>query len=109
MNVADAIVEIRTTFADRAAAAACADRLIGERLAACVQIDGPVMSTYRWRGVVEHAEEFRCACKTTPERADACMEAIARDHAYDTPELMRVVVTASPGYAAWVRASVADG
>lgn len=103
----DPIVEIRTTHADRAAADACAAMLVTERLAACVQVDGPVQSTYRWHDAVETATEWRCACKTTASRANACRAAIVRTHAYRTPEILEVTVAASPDYAAWVRASVA--
>jgi periplasmic divalent cation tolerance protein len=105
-RLSSSIVEIRTTFSTRAAAEACADRLVAGRLAACVQVDGPVRSTYRWEGAVECAEEYRCTCKTSPERADACIEAAVCGHAYQTPEVIRAEVAAAPGYAAWVRASV---
>ena len=100
------ICEIRTTFGDRAAADACASRLVGERLAACVQIDGPVASTYAWRGGVESAQEWRCTCKTTTARAGACRAAIAERHPYDVPEIVVSQVTAPDSYAAWVRESV---
>jgi len=103
------LVEIRSTFPDRAAAAACGERLVRERLAACVQVDGPVASVYAWRGSVERAEEWRCICKTTPGRAAACRAAIAATHPYEVPELIEAVVTASAAYAAWVRESVAAG
>ena len=69
------IVEIRTTFASRGAAEACSARLVAERLAACVQIDGPLRSTYAWNGAIESAEEWRCTCKTTVAgRPPACVE-----------------------------------
>jgi len=101
------IVEIRTTFGSRADAEACASGLVARRLAACVQIDGPVRSTYRWQGMVETADECRCVCKTTHERLPECLEALARGHTYQTPQLIVVEVLASAGYADWVRASVA--
>lgn len=109
VSIEHAIVEIRTTFGGRAAAEACAGRLVEERLAACVQVDGPVRSVYRWRGGVETAEEFRCTCKTSVERAPACVAAIERGHDYETPEIILSRVTATAAYASWVRASVADG
>ena len=108
-TVGESIVEIRTTFGDRAAAEACADRLVRERLAACVQIDGPITSRYVWRGTMETAAEWRCSCKTTPERADACAAAITADHPYETPEIVIATVSAAPAYAAWVRESVGAG
>lgn len=105
-KAAEPIVEIRTTFGSRAEAETCAARLVEGRYAACVQVEGPVQSTYRWRSAVERAEEFRCTCKTTADRADACLEALRQTHPYETPELIRAEVTASPDYAAWVRSSV---
>lgn len=102
------IVEIRTTFGDRSAAEACAARLVHERLAACVQVDGPVASTYAWRGTVESAVEWRCTCKTSPGRAAACRLGIAGLHPYDVPEIIETVVHASAAYAAWVRMSLDD-
>lgn len=107
VSTEDAIVEIRTTFGGRAAAEACAARLVGERLAACVQVDGPVRSVYRWGGGVETAEEFRCTCKTTAARAPACIAAIESVHEYETPEVILSHAAATAAYASWVRASVA--
>lgn len=102
----DDIVEIRTTFPDRAAARACAGRLVAARLAACGQVDGPLASTYRWEGRIESAEEWRCTCKTTAARSAACIDAIVATHPYVNPELLVVRVAAAPAYAAWVRAAV---
>ena len=106
---ADTVAEICTTFAARDTAVACANRLVAARLAACVQIDGPVHSTYRWRGAVETAVEWRCTCKTTPARAAACVAAIVAGHPYATPEVLVRQATATPAYAAWVRESVGEG
>jgi periplasmic divalent cation tolerance protein len=100
------LTEIRTTFPTREAAEACAAALVADRVAACVQIDGPVQSTYRWQGAVEQAAEFRCICKTAPERANDCVESIVRMHGYETPEILVSAVAASPAYEAWVRSSV---
>lgn len=105
----DAIVELRTTFSARDRAAACARRLVEGRFAACVQIDGPVTSVYRWQGAVEFAEEFRCTCKTSVAGAAACAAAMLAAHDYETPELIAATVHASPAYAAWVRAMVRVG
>lgn len=100
------IVEVRTTFGSRQEAVSCAERLVAGRLAACVQIDGPVLSTYRWQAAVETAEEWRCTCKTTPGRRAACVEAIATAHPYETPQVTVATIDATAAYAAWVRESV---
>ena len=108
-GVSGGIVEIRTTFAVRSEAETCAALLVDRRLAACVQVEGPVQSTYRWQGAIERAEEFRCTVKTTAVRAAACIDAIRRGHPYQNPELLVAEVAAGPAYAAWVRESVAAG
>jgi periplasmic divalent cation tolerance protein len=107
-SAAQDVVEIRTTFATRAAAEDCAARLVADRVAACVQIDGPLQSTYRWEAAVQTATEYRCTCKTTRERMQDCSAAITRLHDYQTPEILVAVVSASPVYAAWVRSNVAQ-
>lgn len=103
-----ALVEIRTTCATEEAAAALAARLVRDRLAACVQIDGPVCSTYIWKGRPETATEWRCTCKTTRARSSACAAAIAAGHTYETPEIIVMPIAASEAYATWVHESVAD-
>lgn len=103
------LIEIRTTFATRAAAIACGEQLVQAGLAACVQVDGPITSTYRWQGAVETAEEWRCTCKTAAAFCQLCLAAIGQLHDYATPELIVSDVAASAGYAAWVRASLRNG
>ena len=100
------LVVIVTTFDKREAAVACGRRLVEGALAACVQVDGPVTSIYRWQGSVEAAEEWRCTCKTTPARREACLAAILAAHPYETPQLTVAVVGATRSYAAWVEQSV---
>lgn len=107
-NAPAAVVEIRTTFGDRVAAETCAARLVRDRLAACVQIDGPVTSTYAWRGSIETAQEWRCTCKTTRGRVADCRAAIEAGHPYEVPEILETQADASEAYAAWVRGSVGD-
>ena len=102
------LVEIRSTFASRAAAAACAERLVTSRLAACVQLDGPLASIYAWQGAVETAEEWRCTCKTTAGRRDDCVAGILAVHDYETPQVTIVPLAATAAYAAWVRACVGE-
>ena len=100
------ILAITTTFPSRASAEACGRRLVETGVAACVQVDGPLTSLYRWRGAVEVAEEWRVTCKTTPALEIACTAAIQAGHDYETPQITIAMLTSSPGYAAWVRGSV---
>jgi periplasmic divalent cation tolerance protein len=105
MNTAE-LISITTTFSSREAAEACGRRLVESRLAACVQVEGPITSLYRWQGTVETAVEWRCACKTTGEREAECVAAIVAAHEYDTPQIAVARLAGSPAYAAWIRESV---
>lgn len=103
-----AVVEIRTAVGSREAADEVADLLVATGLAACVQVEGPIRSVYRWQGNLETSVEWRCVCKTSVGRAAACVRAIREKHAYELPEVLVVEATADPAYAAWVRQSVGE-
>ena len=57
-----------TTVASREEADHLASEAVRLGLAACVQVDGPVRSHYRWEAKVENAEEFRLCFKFMPDR-----------------------------------------
>lgn len=100
------IAAITTTFASRKQAEDCGRRLVDGRLAACVQVEGPMTSVYRWQGSTETATEWRCTCKTSVERQASCVAAIIADHGYAIPQITVAELACSASYAAWVRESV---
>ncbi|MGI9033580.1 MAG: divalent-cation tolerance protein CutA [Acidimicrobiales bacterium] len=83
--------------ADRLAAA-----LLEPRLAACVQIVGPVRSRYWWDGELETATEWLCVAKTTADRVEAAEAALVAIHCYDTPEILVVAAAGSSRYLDWI-------
>ncbi len=96
------VVLVLSTFGTAAAAEACGQRLVADGLAACVQIDGPIRSIYRWQGEVQIEAEFRLLIKTAPAAREACQTALEQLHPYDLPEIVVLDAAASPAYAAWV-------
>ncbi|MBN1458781.1 MAG: divalent-cation tolerance protein CutA, partial [Armatimonadetes bacterium] len=62
------VVQVQTTFDNREDAERIGLLLVERRLAACVQICGPIKSIYRWQGNIETAEEWLCLVKTTQDR-----------------------------------------
>lgn len=96
------ISEIRTTIGERKAAEEIARRLVEDRLAACVQIDGGIDSVYRWKDAVEHGVEWRLTVKTSLDRTAACVASLVAHHAYEVPEVLVTEVVASKAYADWV-------
>jgi len=94
---------VLTNLPDRAAAERIADSLIGEKLAACVNILAPCRSVYRWKGEVQHDEEHPLLIKTTAERYPALEQALRAAHPYELPEIIAVPIERGlPAYLAWV-------
>jgi periplasmic divalent cation tolerance protein len=88
---------------DRASADKLARLLVDERLAACVNIQSPCRSVYRWKGKVEDAEEFTVLIKTTRARYPQLEAAIRKNHPYELPEIIAIPLAAGlPAYLAWV-------
>ena len=79
------VVSIYAIFANDAEAARIGQAMVEERLAACVNILGPVRSIYRWQGKIEDAEEVAALFKTTAAAADRLIARIAELHSYDVP------------------------
>ncbi len=101
------IVEITTTVDSELAATTLAKQIVSARLAACVQIDGPLLSIYRWQGEVCEAKEWRCTMKTLGSASTKLIEFINQAHPYDVPEILLVEVDASSNaYAQWIAEQV---
>jgi periplasmic divalent cation tolerance protein len=99
---------VLTNLPDRAAAERLADLLVGQRLAACVNILAPCRSVYRWEGEVQHDEEHPVLIKTTAERYPALESALRSGHPYELPEIIAVPIERGlPAYLDWVAAETA--
>jgi periplasmic divalent cation tolerance protein len=100
-------LQVTTTTGSEEEAERIAEALVERRLAACVQVIGPISSRYRWQGAVETAEEWLCAAKTTVDRYAELEQAIRDLHSYDEPEIVATpIVAGSPGYLEWVSRNV---
>lgn len=96
-------IQVLTTTDRRELAEEMARQLVEARLAACVQIVGPITSVYRWQGRIETSQEWQLWIKTRQERFDELSATIARLHNYDTPELIVVpIVAGSEKYLQWL-------
>jgi periplasmic divalent cation tolerance protein len=83
---------VLSNLPDRATAEKLAEALIHKRVAACVNILAPCRSVYRWKGAVQHAEEYPVLIKTTRERYAALEAAIREAHPYELPEIVAVPI-----------------
>jgi periplasmic divalent cation tolerance protein len=97
------IVIVLTTAPGDERAETWARSLVEERLAACVNVLGPMISFYRWKGVVERDAERQVVIKTTRERVPTLRARLRELHSYELPEF--VVLTVDDGsdeYLKWV-------
>jgi periplasmic divalent cation tolerance protein len=100
------LLQVYTTLPSQEQANDLARRLVDARHAACVQVLGPVQSTYRWEGQVEQAHEWLLAAKTTAAAYAALEQAIREAHPYQVPEILAVPVAAgNAAYLDWVKSS----
>ena len=85
-----------------------ADALVQRRLAACVNVVGPISSVYRWKEKVEHAQEWLLLIKTTAGMVDAASDALKELHSYELPECVALAVeSGSEAYLEWIGENVA--
>lgn len=92
-----------TNVPDRTVATALATALLDDRLAACVNIGGPVESIYHWRGRIETGEEVPVAIKTRSALYSKVEGAIRKIHPYDTPEIVAIPIVAGDArYLDWL-------
>jgi len=96
-------IQVLTTTASREDAERIARVLVEERLAACVQVLGPISSTYRWQGAIETSQEWLCLAKSRRNLYEAIEKAIRGVHPYQVPEILAVpIVAGSADYLAWL-------
>ena len=96
-------IQVATTTDSQSAAQSIATALVERRLAACVQISGPIESVYRWQGKVEKAQEWHCAVKTRNGLFEDVAQVIGEIHSYDCPEIVATPLAhVSDAYGWWL-------
>lgn len=103
MSQPPSLIVVMTTVESADDADRLAIALVDQSLAACVQIDGPIRSHYRWAGQRQLGNEFRLLIKTSDSAWTLLKQKLAKLHPYDEPEIIRLEVgDASDGYRDWV-------
>ena len=101
-------VVVWTTAAAGANALEMASLLVGERLAACVNVLPEMDSIYRWKGQVEVDRERQIVVKTTAARLATLKARLHELHEYEVPEfLVLPIIDGSDAYLKWIRESTA--
>jgi periplasmic divalent cation tolerance protein len=102
-------VQVLTTAGSEQEAERIGTALLEQRLAACVQTLGPIVSRYRWQGKLEREQEWQCLAKTEARLYEEVEAAIRAVHSYEQPEILAIpVLTGSRGYLEWISANLGD-
>jgi len=100
-------VIVLTTVPSDALGEEIAAALVGDRLAACVNIGAPMTSIYRWKGKVERETERQLVIKTTVDRVNVLQQRIKELHSYELPEFIVIELSGgSEAYLQWVATEV---
>ena len=79
-----------------------AAKAVKKGLAACVQLNGPIQSVYKWKGKIETAHEWRLTFKVANTRFMALEAWLLKTHPYEVPEWIAVdAERVSEAYQKW--------
>ena len=99
---------LSTTISSADAGKQLAIKLVESKLAACVQMDGPIESVYRWQGQLCVDTVFRLTCKTLPICIDRAILFVKQNHSYETPEILIEQAEVSADYFQWLTQQVVE-
>ncbi len=104
--MSDAVI-VLVTVLNGEAATKISEVLVGEELAACVNVLPGVASTYRWQGQIERNEELLCLIKTTAAGFEALRARVVALHPYEVPEVVALpIVAGHVPYLDWIAGSL---
>ena len=102
-------IQVATTVATEEDSGGIARLLVEKRLAACVQVIGPMTSHYRWQGKTETTGEYLCLAKSRAALYPEIEAAIKAIHPYEIAEIVAVpIIAGSKEYLAWLAAEVKE-
>ena len=94
---------VLSTCPDAASAESLGRALVGESLAACVNVVPGLRSIYRWNDTVQADAEVLMIIKTTAARFPALRERLVAQHPYEVPEVVALpVADGHHAYLEWV-------
>jgi periplasmic divalent cation tolerance protein len=99
---------VLVTAGNEQQAQSIAHRLVDDRLAACVNIVGPLRSVYRWGDAVEDDPEFLLLIKTRASLLGRLQRRVIELHSYEIPEVLAIAPSGgSAAYLRWLLESTA--
>jgi periplasmic divalent cation tolerance protein len=97
---------VTTSVPDTAIAKILAQKLLKEKLAACISITSPMTSVYVWQGEIREEQEHLLVIKTQTLHYERVAELIRTEHPYELPEIIATDITHGlPEYLGWIKES----
>ena len=94
---------IVTTVNSSSEAEKLSNHLVKNKLAACVNIIGPVTSVYNWKNNLENSKEYILWIKTITENILSVSNTIKSLHSYDVPEIISFPIKShNDDYSQWI-------
>ncbi|WP_255486640.1 divalent-cation tolerance protein CutA [Candidatus Nitrosotenuis sp. DW1] len=84
-------IMIVSTYPNKKSISKIANRLVQEKLVACVNMT-KISSVYSWQGKIENADEFLAIFKTTQKNKAKVKNQIKITHPYKVPEIAEIQV-----------------
>ena len=77
--------------------------LVEKRLAACINILGPIRSIYRWDGKLQKGREVAFLAKTGSGKVGKLIQQVKKIHSYSCPCIVVLPVTdGNPEFLRWI-------
>ncbi len=94
---------VLTTVGSEKHAEKISKELVNKELAACVQVLGPMKSTYKWKEELQVDKEWMCFIKSRKDIFEELQNKIKSLHPYENPEIISFDIShGSKEYLSWV-------
>jgi periplasmic divalent cation tolerance protein len=96
-------IQVFITINDKARAKEIAEVLLDKGLAACVQINGPLTSIYKWEDKLVEDQEWLLIAKSSKVHYSELEKQVKEIHVYEVPEILAVKVeNGNEDYLSWL-------
>ncbi len=95
------------TARDKKEADKIAEKLIRDKLAACVNIVSGIKSLFWWQGKVDRAKETLLIVKSRKEKFAKIVRSVKANHSYAVPEIIAIPIASGfKPYLEWIDESI---
>lgn len=96
-----ALVLVMVTFPDNDSAKSMIEKVLEQRLAACI-LDMEVNSSYIWENQNQQEREVLVLFKTNQNNFEQLEQYISTNHPYDVPAILKIDASANQDYQKWI-------